>query len=54
METSIDTDSDNVSLYGQVVWSVLNLTAYCYSSRTRAMFNCIDYGRGARTGWKTV
>ena len=51
METSIDTNSDHVSLYGQV-WSVLKLTAYCYSSR--AMSNCIDYGRGTRTGWKTV
>ena len=30
-------------MYGQVVWRVLNLTTYCYSSR--AVFNCIDNGR---------
>ena len=48
----IDTDIDHVSSYGQIVWRVLNLTAYCCSGR--AVFNFIDYGRGARNGWKTV
>ena len=44
-ETSIDADNDHVSLYGQLVWRVLNLTAYCYSGR--AVFNYTYYGRGA-------
>ena len=47
--TSIDTNDDHVSSYGQVVWHVLNLTAYCYSGR--AVF---DYERETRNGWKTV
>ena len=51
-ETSINTDIDHVSLYGPIVCHVLNLTAYCCSGC--AVFNCIDYGRGARNGWKTV
>ena len=38
-EMSIDTDIDHVSSYGQIVWHVLNLTAYCCSGR--AVFNCI-------------
>ena len=48
--TSIDIDIDHVSLYGRIVWRVLNLTAYCCS--VCAVFNCIDYGRGTRNGWK--
>ena len=52
METSIDTDNDHISLYSQVVWHKLNLTVYCYFGH--AVFNCIDYGRGGRNGWKTV
>ena len=51
-ETAIDTDIDHVSWYGVIVWRVLNLTVYCCSGR--AVFNCIDYGRGARNSRKTV
>ena len=51
-EMSIDTNNGHVSLYGQVVWCMLNLTAYCYSGS--AVCNGIDYGRGKRNGWKTV
>ena len=51
-KVTIDIDNDHVSSYGQVVWRVLNLIAYCYSGR--AVFNCIDYERGARNGWKAV
>ena len=49
---SIDINDDHMSPYGQVVWRMLNLTAYCYSGY--AVFNCTDYGRGARNGWKAV
>ena len=48
----VDTDNDHVSSYDQVVRCVLDLTTHCYSGH--AVFNCIDYGRGARNGWKTI
>ena len=48
METSVDTNHNYMSLYGQVVWRVLNFIVYCCSGR--AVFNCIDYERGARNG----
>ena len=48
-ETSIHTDDGHVSSYGQRVWRTLNLTAYYYYSG-RAVFNYIDYERGARNG----
>ena len=49
---SIYANDDHMSLYGQIVWRMLNLTAYCYSGHV--VFNCTDYERGARNGWKAV
>ena len=47
-ETSIDTYSDHVSPYGDIVRRVLNLTAYYYYGRA-ALINCIEYGRREET-----
>ena len=33
-------------------WRNLDVTACCYSGR--AVYNCIDYGRPERNGWKIV
>ena len=50
-ETTIDTDDDHTSSYGQVVWHVLNLTGYRYSGHF--VFKCIDYETGARNSWNS-
>ena len=49
METSTDTDSDHVSLYGDIiVRRVLHLAAYYYYGRA-VLINCIEYGRREET-----
>ena len=49
METSIDTDSDHVSPYGDIIIThVLHLTAYCYYGRA-VLISCIEYGRREET-----
>ena len=46
METSIDTDGDHVSPYGDViVRRVLHLTAYYYYYGRTVLISCIQHGR---------
>ena len=50
METSIDTDSDHVSPYGDIiVRRVLHLTAHYYYYDRAVLISCIEYGRREET-----
>ena len=57
METSIDTDSDHVNLYGDISSRLAHAKSYYLfgaCSSGHALYDCIDYGRGRRNGWKVV
>ena len=56
METSIDTDSDHLNSYGDISSRLTHAKSYylfgaCYG---HAVYDCIDYERGRRNGWKVV
>ena len=49
VNVSIDTDSDHVSPYGDIVRRVLHLTAYYYYYGRAVLISCIEYGRREET-----